>query len=998
MKKNSEKMARKGKYKEQEIEKIKKTSVTSIIYLLVFSLLGNSIKGKAQEKDQNIANDPKEKKNERYVDLDQNKWKELYKLFEKELQDFLSIQNETEFKDWVRQDEYLNEVFHIFSDENGHLDQDKNFQDIKSLMESIKKIKNPDEVLQKIKQWMEKNPENKSQCCLFFLIPDFIESNNAKEILKKIAEKEPYLAFLTYHLYKNKILGAFEILETAAQKYRKLNEIERYIDPEEEITKELSQKEQETLENILKKRRSDDLESFDQIYEKAKENIDVFFEKNIENFSPEIIGKIFMKLILDDFHENYKEETINYTFRKNNNNDFYKQILKIFASKTTQCNPKKRKTPLPSWYNKILKSWEYFSEAPESEAILGICGNLEPETVIDIFENINNKENELSLAVLEFSLKNQDKEEKKILKQKIENLKNISEKNKQELEAVFFFEKEIDNRNEPEIWEKVEEIINKSIAEGSMYYQNYISKNIFIHCKNLKNDPNIKKLLLKMLNITPITWGYGETYLSDYYPYGKGTWAIDILKEWIKTCGNIRPSQIENLKISNTDEKILLDYLESMKKKFEDFIGSDAYPQYENLGKDPALLYFDIVNHILKKEWIPEEYQENKEREIEFKIFITRNLYLQGVKKEEINEEKIKEEIKNFFEIKKEFGEKEVFNGRNIALCANNERWTTKDAYLNNPFRFGKKATRNALEKRGKTFEFFRAQNTPASMIATKEKMLKKMEETPPPFTDIFDGHGADSISFMGDISSCSPYTNEENAQEATIIRTKDFIKSYKKRCEKFGKELYKNPDIYIFVQCVSSTYLRNIYAELEKEELPLPIIIGASEYQQFGLSNPNSAYGNNFFTHYLNLNDDNKSTTIKNLMENEQNGSIHPHNAVIYVPTQKNKSYQISKNESGEQQLEKKLKNILENSIMGSLLKDPTKEILRNHIVDSLDYYKKIKGGSTTNLENFIQHTMTPGIQQIKDSKEKQKIENLYKTKEFKNLIKWADNKIPSH
>ncbi len=183
-----------------------------------------------------------------------------------------------------------------------------------------------------------------------------------------------------------------------------------------------------------------------------------------------------------------------------------------------------------------------------------------------------------------------------------------------------------------------------------------------------------------------------------------------------------------------------------------------------------------------------------------------------------------------------------------------------------------------------------------------KEDIKHSLENTPPPMTFIFDGHGSEEGIYLSD--GLLDGTGRPNESSQCIKFSPDEISELMKvRSEKFSSQLRSQADILVFASCYSANFIRKIDGSLEG--FNKPICVGISEYGQVGFSNVDNIYGMGFYSDVMGLGNDKQSPgpTLKYLMDNQYkddidiDNKIYPNrtNPSMFVPDENGVLRQIS-------------------------------------------------------------------------------------------------------
>ncbi len=288
----------------------------------------------------------------------------------------------------------------------------------------------------------------------------------------------------------------------------------------------------------------------------------------------------------------------------------------------------------------------------------------------------------------------------------------------------------------------------------------------------------------------------------------------------------------------------------------------------------------------------------NKRQRNEFKIMIARNLYIQG---KEPTPKNIQEEYKAILEKRKLYKNIPLFRGRNVLCVAHNEEFRDKgDEYSEAKYklferaaggkhRFMTKATLAKIKKQGGKIDLIRADKSLESLKEKEADIKRKIINTPPPFTFMFDGHGQNNkISLAKD------------GPGLTVWEIADCIAERYKKFPQLKNAIPSMQDIFIFHCCYGHNYLKRVYSKLKNkissDEYTLPIMFSAAEYGQLGWGKFNNRYGTYTFSRVLNLRSKNQISTLGTIMDK---GHLSRANPTLFIPSRVNKMMQVASKKS---------------------------------------------------------------------------------------------------
>jgi len=296
----------------------------------------------------------------------------------------------------------------------------------------------------------------------------------------------------------------------------------------------------------------------------------------------------------------------------------------------------------------------------------------------------------------------------------------------------------------------------------------------------------------------------------------------------------------------------------------------------------PEFFLDPAIQLILKitPDWIqpppPKELSMNQAR-----LIIARNLFFQKL---EPSKETVKAEWEKVIEQREAYKDVKLFKDRNVIHMADNE-YSKQQAVHS----FGNEPEKDNITSQGAKLEPYRADYKPEASDTEKIKTLQKIKttmlnsivNTKPPLTFYYAGHGNANAIFF---DSHSEFESKFNP--LTTITYKEFAQKLIERNNKYPDE-YKDKNtrpILIINTCYSSTFLRNVYAEIGKSR-PLPIGLGASEYNQQTKSAQGSVSDFEQKILELGMTDKKNPSTIGMIMKREEKAAVNP---TLYIPRSK--------------------------------------------------------------------------------------------------------------
>jgi hypothetical protein len=123
-----------------------------------------------------------------------------------------------------------------------------------------------------------------------------------------------------------------------------------------------------------------------------------------------------------------------------------------------------------------------------------------------------------------------------------------------------------------------------------------------------------------------------------------------------------------------------------------------------------------------------------------------------------------------------------------------------------------------------------------AQLKQVKQNLLETMVNTPPPFTFVFDGHGGPDSLYLSD-GRLGRDMSPTEAKTTIQITADELAGVMRARGEKYGftaDTAAEQRDVLIFQNCYNHNFVRRMNQQLDG--MPVPISVGASEYNQLSL------------------------------------------------------------------------------------------------------------------------------------------------------------------
>ncbi|MCF7831709.1 MAG: hypothetical protein K9M36_02395 [Candidatus Pacebacteria bacterium] len=248
-------------------------------------------------------------------------------------------------------------------------------------------------------------------------------------------------------------------------------------------------------------------------------------------------------------------------------------------------------------------------------------------------------------------------------------------------------------------------------------------------------------------------------------------------------------------------------------------------------------------------------------REYEISLWVARNMYIEGVSP---TEENFKKYFAKTLELRdnQEFLDLELFKGRDVITLGHEEQgseWEQGQRFLT------QKTLTKIQDQLPETLTSFKPDSA-NSFAGIKNGFLEQIKKSQSP-TIVFDGHGGPDALYLSN--------GEIGADGFPEPVTEDMYISFSELANALAVRDQLMPSgerpIFISSACFNQDFIRMLYEELEAMDIKvLPIMIGSSEYGQFGFSHPNSKFNNSFLEALLD-HPQGFSTTIKDVIDVEQ-------------------------------------------------------------------------------------------------------------------------------
>lgn len=317
---------------------------------------------------------------------------------------------------------------------------------------------------------------------------------------------------------------------------------------------------------------------------------------------------------------------------------------------------------------------------------------------------------------------------------------------------------------------------------------------------------------------------------------------------------------------------------------------------YKEFEKDPSL---SIVRSLGYDTVVPEILA--KLPDVEKAEWVMRTARTMSVTFAEVTEENFNETLKEIMEAasNKEIVETKLFAGRNVAIFANNEtmkkeKVTKLDENLysvkrlnedddlskkvGDNSRFANKEVQKGIASdHPKELKVFRPERKIEDIPKNTEEFLEYIK-THDNLTLVFSGHGS---LFDQIVSASEQFTDlPPGALTKDNMLTGEYLENeYRSELrpeilaaaliERYKKGLRDTP-ILIFQSCYNQNFARALYLHLMAEGGPVPIIIGTSEFGQYGFTDGDLPSRSSFWDNLLFKKGSATPTTIGDVMELE--------------------------------------------------------------------------------------------------------------------------------
>lgn len=309
-------------------------------------------------------------------------------------------------------------------------------------------------------------------------------------------------------------------------------------------------------------------------------------------------------------------------------------------------------------------------------------------------------------------------------------------------------------------------------------------------------------------------------------------------------------------------------------KNLPEEYGGGPRRRREELLRDPALAKYPLVDLA----WLP---ISNRDTAIAVSLMVLRHMDAQKIS---FSEENFKESYKKIEEAREQWGRTALFEGRNVLLLSHSETYRDVKGFERDPDkdRFGNPELTAEIQRRqGRGTRFEHLEPRKKSFESVKEKKaaaLKAVESMPSPMTFIFDGHGWDRAIYLSDGQVNGSTTAQPIETEETIkISVVELARAFKARQDS-GKNVAQ--DLLILAGCNNYLFAANLYQELKTLGCKQPAVLTSAEYGQYGFSDYDSRYGNDFWDAIL-------KKPRPSLGDFWALSPIEHHNPTVFVPTE---------------------------------------------------------------------------------------------------------------
>jgi len=219
---------------------------------------------------------------------------------------------------------------------------------------------------------------------------------------------------------------------------------------------------------------------------------------------------------------------------------------------------------------------------------------------------------------------------------------------------------------------------------------------------------------------------------------------------------------------------------------------------------------------------------------------------------------------------------------------------------IKDPERFWRIATKKAIEKqfsdKNKKITFIHPEKNKESLKKAKEDTLKSIINTDIPMTFVFDWHWWPDWIYFSDWGFFWAKEWVKDSIDTVSIKSDEIVEALIKRSKLKIFKKWDN-DILVFSDCFSHTLIRTIYEKLmnynkeNKNQVMLPYMLWASEFDATASSDPRIIYWNEFFWKAMKLWKF-KNTTFWIIRNNQDN--VKSSNPSWYVVDENNTPQQI--------------------------------------------------------------------------------------------------------
>lgn len=245
----------------------------------------------------------------------------------------------------------------------------------------------------------------------------------------------------------------------------------------------------------------------------------------------------------------------------------------------------------------------------------------------------------------------------------------------------------------------------------------------------------------------------------------------------------------------------------------------------------------------------------------EWQVMVARNLYFRGMKVTPENVRHMGEQIKQMRERLEEY-----------PLFGNTVFLAHEEMRADGTPRFGKKPLLDGIRAVSQSFYFISPnvnrdagdyRVTSQSLAKAAKETIDRIVKTPSSptahFTFVADAHGGGEgkgAIYLSDgqvIGESGKDSIRETARTQKLAAEQiayAFIRRYQDLEKR--RVARTRPDVIILASCFSSNIIRSIASILSKANMPLPIMIGQAEYDQYSYSDSNSRFGNTFLGHTI--------------------------------------------------------------------------------------------------------------------------------------------------